>query len=75
MLLQMVRHSQLFGILADCGAQGGRMLLTLVTAHHDGSFDMRPGISAPGDWYRQQDRAGVHSRGSEAEWFTPVVAG
>ena len=62
----MVRHSQLFGILADCGAQGGRMLLTLVTAHRDGSFDMRPGLSAPAGWYRQQDRAGPHCRGYDA---------
>lgn len=58
-ILMQMRHSQVFGILADCGALGGRMLLTLVTSHGDGSFDMRPGMSQPGSWYRQQDKAGV----------------
>jgi len=57
-VLQM-RLAQLFGVLADCGRAGGRMLLTLVTYHGDGSFDMRPGLSQPGSWYRQQDKAGT----------------
>jgi hypothetical protein len=60
--MQSMRDSQMFGILADCGALGGRMMLTLVTSHRDGSFDMRPGLCAPSCWYRQQDRAGLRCK-------------
>lgn len=62
-----LRHSQLFGILADCGPLGGRMMLTLVTSHEDGSFDMRPGVSVPGSWYRQQDKSGCFLSGTLAQ--------
>lgn len=54
-------------IMADLGDEAtvagtNEKLLCVLRAHHDGSFDMTPGFSAPAQRYRFEDDHGASGR-------------
>lgn len=62
-LLQMLKFQSMC-VMADLGdettvAGSNEKVLCVLRAHHDGSFDMKPGFSTPAQRYRFEDDHGT----------------